>query len=264
MTVSAPSPAELLALLPPVRLLAVLAGEASQAAADRRVLHKHDGSPVTAADAASNALILSGLRHIAPAIPVVSEEAARPSEGGNMFWLVDPLDGTREFIAGRDEWTVNIALIAAGRPVLGVVAAPARGVTFEGAGPGTAATRDGAGARPIRVRAPSADGLVVVRSRSHGDQAATERFLQGRRVLRQLDAGSSLKFCLVAAGEADLYPRLGTTMEWDVAAGHAVLEAAGGTVRTIDGAALTYDKPGFRNPHFVACGAEHDTRRIER
>lgn len=251
------SPPELAALLPPVLLVALMAGDAAAAhagAADARL--KTDGSPVTAADEASNAVILSGLRHLAPAIPVVSEEAPLPAEAGGLFWLVDPLDGTREFLAGSGEWTVNIALISAGRPVLGVVVAPALGIAYEGAGRGTAAIVEHGHVRPIGARAPAADGLVVVGSRSHGDAAAMERFLAGRTVKAFRPAGSSLKLCLVAAGEADLYPRLGTTMEWDIAAGHAVLDAAGGTISTVDGGAFTYGKPDFRNPHFVARGLD--------
>ncbi len=250
------SPAELAALLPPVLLVALIAGDAAAAfagaAAEART--KTDGSPVTAADEASNAVILSGLRHLAPAIPVVSEEAPLPADAGGLFWLVDPLDGTREFLAGSGEWTVNIALISAGRPVLGVVVAPALGLAYEGAGPGTAAIVEAGHVRPIRARAPADDGLVVVGSRSHGDATAMDRFLAGRTVKAFRAAGSSLKLCLVAAGEADLYPRLGTTMEWDIAAGHAVLAAAGGTIATVEGAAFTYGKPDFRNPHFVARG----------
>ena len=251
------------ALLPAVRLLAQLAGDAALAHAgspDART--KDDGSPVTRADEAANAVILAGLRHLAPAIPVVSEEAALPTTLADRFWLVDPLDGTREFLAGSSEWTVNIALVEGGRPVLGVVVAPALGLAWEGAGAGTAAIVERGEARPIRARLPDADGLVVVGSRSHNDAAATERFLAGRSVKAFRPAGSSLKLCLVAAGEADLYPRLGTTMEWDIAAGHAVLEAAGGTLRTVDGDAFAYGKAGFRNGHFVACGrTQGDTDR---
>ncbi len=249
------SPAELAALLPAVRLVALIAGDAAAAFAGVAAARtKTDGSPVTAADEAANAVILSGLRHLAPAIPVVSEEAPLPAQAGGLFWLVDPLDGTREFLAGSAEWTVNIALISAGRPVLGVVVAPSLGVAYEGAGPGTAAVVEGGRVRPIRARAPAADGLVVMGSRSHNDADAMERYLAGRTVKAFRPAGSSLKLCLVAAGEADLYPRLGTTMEWDVAAGHAVLEAAGGAIETVEGAAFTYGKPAFRNPHFVARG----------
>lgn len=256
---TAPTAAELAALLPPVRLVALIAGDAAAAFAGVAAARtKSDGSPVSAADEAANAVILSGLRHLAPAIPVVSEEAPLPHDAGGLFWLVDPLDGTREFLAGSGEWTVNIALVSAGAPVLGVVVAPALGVAYEGAGPGTAAIIEAGRARPIRARPPAPDGLVVMGSRSHNDPSAMERFLAGRPVRAFRPAGSSLKLCLVAAGEADLYPRLGTTMEWDIAAGHAVLAAAGGTVETVEGGALHYGKPAFRNPHFVARGLEQE------
>jgi 3'(2'), 5'-bisphosphate nucleotidase len=244
------------ALLPFVRLLALVAGDAALAhAADPEARAKADGSPVTRADEAADAVLVSGLRHLAPDIPVVSEEQATHAVPGRRFWLVDPLDGTREFLAGNGEWTVNVALVEDNRPVLGVVVAPALGLAYEGAGPGTAALTERGATRPIRARTPDPDGLVVVGSRSHNDAAAMERFLAGRRVRAYRAAGSSLKLCLLAAGEADLYPRLGPTMEWDIAAGHAVLLAAGGTVATLDGAPLAYGKPGFGHDPFVATGA---------
>jgi 3'(2'), 5'-bisphosphate nucleotidase len=220
---------------------------------------KADGSPVTAADQAAEDIILPRLRALTPDIPVVSEEEASkgltPDVTGARFWLVDPLDGTKEFISGNGEFTVNIALIEHGAPVLGVVVVPARGQTYAGAGPDTATLTDAQGTRAIRVRAVPAEGLTVVGSRSHGDAAAMDGFLAGRAVAQFRAAGSSLKLCLIAAGEADLYPRLGTTMEWDIAAGHAVLASAGGRVETVDGAAFTYGKPAYRNPHFAAYGA---------
>jgi 3'(2'), 5'-bisphosphate nucleotidase len=219
---------------------------------------KADGSPVTLADQAAEDVILPRLRALTPDIPVVSEEEAAkgltPSVTGNRFWLVDPLDGTKEFISGNGEFTVNIALIVDGHPALGVVVVPARGETYAGAGPGTATLTNKDGTRPISVRPAPASGLTVVGSRSHGDAAAMDAFLAGRRVAAFRAAGSSLKLCLVAAGEADLYPRLGTTMEWDIAAGHAVLAAAGGRVETVDGKPFTYGKLDYRNPHFAAYG----------
>jgi 3'(2'), 5'-bisphosphate nucleotidase len=219
---------------------------------------KADGSPVTAADQAAEDVILPQLRALTPDIPVVSEEEAAsgltPAVTGARFWLVDPLDGTKEFISGNGEFTVNIALIEHGAPVLGVVVVPARSQTYAGAGMGTATLTDPSGTRAIAVRAIPAAGLTVVGSRSHGDAAAMDAFLAGRRVADFRAAGSSLKLCLIAAGEADLYPRLGTTMEWDIAAGHAVLAAAGGRVETVDGAAFTYGKAAYRNPHFAAYG----------
>jgi 3'(2'), 5'-bisphosphate nucleotidase len=219
---------------------------------------KADGSPVTAADQAAEDVILPRLRALTPDIPVVSEEEASkgltPEVTGDRFWLVDPLDGTKEFLSGNGEFTVNIALIELGAPVLGVVVIPARGQTFAGAGPGTATLSDTGGVRPITVRAVPAEGLTVVGSRSHGDASAMDAFLAGRHVAAFRPAGSSLKLCLIAQGEADLYPRLGTTMEWDIAAGHAVLNAAGGRVETVEGQPFTYGKPAFRNPHFAAFG----------
>jgi 3'(2'), 5'-bisphosphate nucleotidase len=224
---------------------------------DFTVREKADASPVTEADALAEARILSGLAALTPDVPVVSEEAH--SQGhvprfDGRFWLADPLDGTREFIDRTGEFTVNIALIEAGEPSLGVVLAPALRRLFGGArGIGAFAEQDRK-RRSIACRRPPAEGLTVVSSRSHGDLAALEAFLAGRRVASSAYTGSSLKFCLVAAGEADLYPRLGRTMEWDTAAGHAVLAAAGGRVTTLDGRELAYAKPEFSNPHFVAMG----------
>ncbi|MEX2010003.1 MAG: 3'(2'),5'-bisphosphate nucleotidase CysQ, partial [Dongiaceae bacterium] len=195
---------------------------------------------------------------------VVSEEAAAAgrvpeihgaANPGGRFWLVDPLDGTKEFIAGKDDFTVNIALIEDGRPVLGVVHVPALAVTYVGVAPDLATVQRGADApRPIAARLRPADGAIVLASRSHGDAAALDAFLADEPVRARRTAGSALKFCLLAEGVADLYPRLGRTMEWDTAAGHAVLAAAGGGVATLDGAELRYGKPGFENPHFVARG----------
>ena len=219
------------------------------------VRSKDDASPVTEADERAEALIVPALRALAPDIPVVAEEmVARGAqvEPGPRFWLVDPLDGTKEFVSRNGEFTVNIALIDGGAPMLGVVYAPAVGRLFAGVAGQGAWAEDAAGRRPIRVRAVPADGLTVVASRSHGDEAALQRFLAGRTVARVVSAGSSLKLCLLAAGEADLYPRFGRTMEWDIAAGHAVLHAAGGEVRALSGDVLRYGKPGFENPHFVA------------
>jgi 3'(2'), 5'-bisphosphate nucleotidase len=250
---------DLAALLAGVRPIAEAAARATlqfYGHADATV--KNDGSPVTAADQAAEDIILPRLRALTPDIPVVSEEEAAkgltPDVTGDRFWLVDPLDGTKEFISGNGEFTVNIALIVDGAPALGVVVVPARGETYAGAGPGSATLTDSAGTRPISARAIPDEGLTVVGSRSHGDAAAMDAFLAGRKVAAFRAAGSSLKLCLLAKGEADLYPRLGTTMEWDIAAGHAVLAAAGGSVETVDGAPFTYGKPAYRNPHFAAFG----------
>jgi 3'(2'), 5'-bisphosphate nucleotidase len=212
---------------------------------------------VTAADEEAEEIILEGLRGLTPDIAIISEEAFARGEISSehappRFWLVDPLDGTKEFLKRNGEFTVNIALVEESRPVLGVVCAPALHLAYAGAGAGSAREwRNGAESRIAVRRAPQA-GLTVVASRSHADDEALERFLNGRKVAATRQAGSSLKFCLVAAGEADLYPRFGRTMEWDTAAGHAVLSAAGGRVRTLDGAELGYGKHGFENPHFIA------------
>ncbi len=187
--------------------------------------------------------------------------AGRIPRVAHEFFLVDPLDGTKEFIAKRGDFTVNIALVRDGLPVMGVVFAPAneklfvgdvaRGQAFRAAqrpDPQHVPVRE-----PITVRPVPARGLTAVASRSHSN-AETDDYLARNNVVDRVSVGSSLKFCLVAAGEADVYPRLGTTMEWDTAAGHAVLAAAGGKVLTLEGAPLRYGKPEFRNPHFIASG----------
>jgi 3'(2'),5'-bisphosphate nucleotidase len=231
---------------------------------------KTDASPVTAADEEAEALILARLASIAPGIPVIAEEAMAAGRSlphdaiaGHRFFLVDPLDGTKEFLKRNGEFTVNIALIEGGRARMGVVLAPAKARLFLGDGENGAfaceARADAplklADARAIKARVPPAQGLTLLASRSHGD-GRLEAFCAELAIAERIDAGSSLKFCLIAAGEADLYPRLGPTMEWDTAAGQAVLEAAGGTVMTEDGAPLAYGKTGegFRNPHFTARG----------
>jgi 3'(2'), 5'-bisphosphate nucleotidase len=254
----------------PAKALARIAAQAGALilrhyAAGVEAREKADHSPVTAADEDAEALILARLAEIAPQVPVIAEEQAahgQLAKIGAHFFLVDPLDGTKEFLGRNGEFTVNIAEISNGLPVRGVVYAPARGRLFLGETPGGAFeialekdAPDFARARPIRVRLPPKSGTVAVASRSHRD-AATEDFLARHGVRECISAGSSLKFCLVAAGEADIYPRLGRTMEWDVAAGHAVLRAAGGTVTGIDGAPFLYGKAavGFENPSFVARG----------
>lgn len=226
---------------------------------------KADASPVTAADRLAEEVILKGLAQVAPETPVLAEESA--AEGripalGDEFFLVDPLDGTREFIDRNGEFTVNIALIRKGRPVLGVVYAPAIRRLYAG-GASVGAIRidvDRCGhtgpCRSISVRSAPQAGLVAVASRSHRSPE-TDDFLKTLRVADFAAAGSSLKFCLLAEGAADIYPRLGRTMEWDTAAGQAVLEAAGGRVTVFGGdEPLAYGKGGrgFDNPHFVARG----------
>jgi 3'(2'), 5'-bisphosphate nucleotidase len=228
---------------------------------------KADRSPVTVCDEAAEAAILSGLARVLPGVAIVSEEAAGKAPPANLpetFILVDPLDGTRELIAGRDEFTVNVAIVRGGRPRLGIVAAPAQGVVWRGS-EGRGAERlqlpPGAPASAarerstIRTRPAPLAGLVAVVSRSHLD-AETEAFLARLPIAGRLTSGSAVKFCQVAEGAADVYPRLSTTCEWDVAAGHAVLTAAGGVLTAPDGAALGYGQIGrnFRVPAFVAWG----------
>jgi 3'(2'), 5'-bisphosphate nucleotidase len=189
-------------------------------------------------------------------VPVVAEEqaaAGRISQVGSRFFLVDPVDGTKEFVKRGGEFTVNIGEIVDSEPAGGVVLAPAIGRLFVGAaGEGAFELSNGA-LRDIACRAPAPDGLVAVSSRSHPD-AKTDELLKSMPIKGHTNAGSSLKFCLVAAGEADIYPRAGTTMEWDTAAGHAVLRAAGGTVTNWDGSPFLYGKPDFRNGPFIARG----------
>ena len=246
-------------LLACVREIALSAGKVVMAvyATDFAVRGKDDASPVTQADERAEAVIVAALRELAPDIPIVAEEAvaagAAPKVGAR-FWLVDPLDGTKEFISRNGEFTVNIALVQDGVPVLGVVFAPALQRLFAGALGAGAYVEDALGRRLIQARGVPAEGLTVVASRSHGDASALDAYLAGRKVASLTNAGSSLKLCLVAGGEADLYPRLGRTMEWDIAAGHAVLLAAGGQVTDLSGRPLRYGKPGFDNPHFVASG----------
>jgi 3'(2'), 5'-bisphosphate nucleotidase len=232
-------------------------------ATDFRTVDKADASPVTQADQRAEVVILAGLAALAPDIPAVAEEAVAaghvPDVSGGRFWLVDPLDGTKEFISRNGEFTVNIALIEQGAPVLGVVLAPAiggpAGRLFAGGRGLGAWVEDAGGRRQIQCRPVPAAGLTVLASRSHGDKPSLDAFLAGRTVAQLKQAGSSLKLCVVAEGQADLYPRLSRTMEWDIAAGHAVLAAAGGSVcRVDDGQPLTYGKPAFENPHFVASG----------
>lgn len=252
---------DLAALLPEIVTLADQAGAVimDHYRGDIEVKTKADASPVTAADEAGEAVILAGLAKLAPTIPVVAEEKAAagdiPDLDAGPFWLVDPLDGTKEFISKNGEFTVNIALIGKDGPLLGVVLAPAREKAWWGCRGHGAHMRNANGpATPIQVRPAPAGGLTGVASRSHSD-ADTDAFLDKAGVTERISAGSSLKFCLVAEGKADLYPRFGPTMEWDVAAGHAVLLAAGGHVTTLDGAPFVYRKPDFRNTGFIARAA---------
>lgn len=219
---------------------------------------KSDASPVTDADERSERLIIAALTQLAPDIPVVAEESVAegkvPDIKDSPFFLVDPLDGTKEFISRNGEFTVNIALVDQGLPCIGVVHVPVLGDSYWCDGENRAWRRRRASdPEPIRCRVPDG-GLVVVASRSHRD-SKTDQYLEDFDVREQISAGSSVKFCRVAEGAADLYPRLGRTMEWDVAAGHAVVNAAGGSVTTLDDQPLTYGKPEFANPYFVVRGS---------
>ncbi len=225
---------------------------------DFAVEQKADRSPVTEADRVAEALITRAIREgVTDKYPIVGEEAVAagkaPEIKDSVFWLVDPLDGTKEFISKNGEFTVNIAIVENGRPVLGVVHAPVTRKTYWGAAVGTFA-QDGDGPeRIIKCRTAPATGLVAMVSRSHRGPDM-DAYLRRFKIASETSAGSALKFCLVAEGRADIYPRLGRTMEWDTAAGHAVLRFAGGTVEDLAGQALAYGKPGFENPHFVAKG----------
>ena len=249
-------------------LLALAAGLATRAArlilqirgAGFETLHKDDASPVTEADHRAEALILEGLQ-AGSRIPVIAEEqvaAGRTAEAADEFWLVDPLDGTREFAAGRDDFTVNIGLVRNARAVLGAVALPAYGELYLGLAGHGAVRRDAGGETAIRVRTPPAAGLSVLASRHYAGDPRLVAYLGGQRVASLGNIGSAVKFMRVAEGRADLYPRLGRTMEWDTAAPQAVVEAAGGSVMLLEdggaGALLRYGKPGWENPDFVCRG----------
>jgi len=240
-----------------IRALALKAGDKIMeiyARDDFDVRSKADDSPVTEADEAADALISAGLRAAFPDIALVTEEQADShSVRADRFFIVDPLDGTKEFVHRRGDFTVNIALVENGTPVLGVVFAPAKKRLFytDASGQTVEESQDG-GLISQHVSTPNNDALIVVASKSHRD-AATDDYINKYKVADSAAAGSSLKFCLVAAGEADLYPRLGRTMEWDTAAGHAVLRGAGGqVVRFDDHTPLKYGKSIYENPFFIA------------
>lgn len=246
-----------------MRTLALAAGDAIMEIYQRDDLGvetKADESPVTAADKAADKIIADGLRAAFPDVMLVTEEqAASHGLSGDTFLIVDPLDGTKEFIHRRGDFTVNIALIEKGVPTRGVVYAPAKDRMFLTLADGSSVEEEGPFApeqigttRPMQVAESDNAALMVVASKSHRDQA-TDDYIGKYDVKDMTSAGSSLKFCLVATGEADLYPRLGRTMEWDTAAGHAVLTGAGGKVVRFDTlAALEYGKEGFANPFFIA------------
>lgn len=226
---------------------------------------KSDGSPVTIADQKAEIFIEKALADITPDIPLIGEEAVSQGHipdiaGEKYYWMVDPLDGTKEFISGSGDYTVNIALIRRDTPVLGVVYAPVPGELYAGHGPQTAVRwlEDSDKEKPIHVRRLPERGLTVVASRSHGDPERLEQFLGGYKVDKLIKRGSSLKICAVAAGKADLYPRFGPTCEWDTAAGHAVLRSAGGNITKLDGSPFLYGKTAekFLNPEFLAKAAD--------
>lgn len=248
----------------------VSAAAAAILAARTGALHarsKPDLSPVTAADEAAEAIILEGLAHALPGVAIISEEAvgrAPPAGLGSHFVLVDPLDGTRELLAGRDEFTINVAIISGGRPILGIVAAPAINLLWRTTGSGGAERLSLVPGAPasqatertmIRTRPCPGTGLVAAVSRSHLD-AKTQAFLSRLPLSHTIACGSAVKFCQVAEAKADVYPRFSPTCEWDVAAGHAVLAAAGGTVTTPEGAPIPYGRIAerFRIPGFIAWG----------
>lgn len=242
------------------------------------VEEKADSSPVTIADREAEHVLIDGLWRASSGVPVVAEESAAAGQlplPGRTFFLVDPLDGTREFVSHTGEFTINIGLVVGDRPVFGLIYAPVFGRLFVTLAPGQAfEARIAPDADvssfcdldliPLKTRTPDPEALVVLESRSHRT-AATEAFLRGFKVASGLRAGSSLKFCLIASGEADLYARLGPTKEWDTAAGQAILEAAGGCVTRLSGAPLTYGKVDveYFNPHFVAWGKSPITPKID-
>jgi 3'(2'), 5'-bisphosphate nucleotidase len=245
--------------------LTAIAAEASaailRAAANPHIRSKNDGSPVTAADENAERIIRDGLGRIAPSLPIISEEAAsrqkpKPIEGGSYF-LVDPLDGTREFIAGRDEYTVNIALLSDGLPILGIIAAPASGLVWRGVvGRGAERLPLSGDQKPaaIQVRPRRDDDIIILASRSHMEPR-TRDYLAQFSSAKIIQCGSSIKFCHLAEGAADLYPRLAPTHDWDIAAGHAILTAAGGTVSAPDGTSVRYGSRDLLVPAFIAAGA---------
>jgi 3'(2'), 5'-bisphosphate nucleotidase len=249
------------ALIDDVTAIAARAAAAIRQLGVTSLRRKADGSPVTAADEAAETVIWQGLEDLAPAIPIVSEERSAqnnphaPPLEDETYFLVDPLDGTREFIAGRDEFTVNIALINAGAPILGVIAAPAADVTWRGVvGRGADRVSLSGKGQPVAIRTRTrSENPVIMVSRSHLDDRTKAYVARLSHGLPQ-PCGSSIKFCRIAEGAADLYPRLAPTHDWDVAAGHAIVLAAGGDVRAADGSALLYGAPNRLISDFIVRG----------
>ncbi len=222
---------------------------------------KDDRSPLTRADTKAHAILLEGLRTLTPLIPVLSEESQsityEDRKGWETLWLVDPLDGTKEFVSRKGEFTVNIALVHRGRPRMGIIHVPETGVTYF-AHSGNGAFRKGARGKPRAIQVSrEREKLSVIVSRSHAG-GEIEKLLKALGTFRSISAGSALKFCLVAEGKAQLYPRFWPSMEWDTAAGECLVEAAGGTVRGLGGKALQYNKPNLVNPYFVASAFSPD------
>ena len=248
-------------LIDPIVSLAAEAGKAilEVYASDFDVQAKDDQSPLTQADIASHRIIMEGLARLTPDLPVISEESGLPGfeerSQWNPYWLIDPLDGTKEFVKRNDEFTVNIALIEDHQPVFGVVHVPVGNTTYSGCrGVGAEIRVNGAEPRPIGVARESATPVRVVGSRSHLG-TSLDQFLQNLGDFEMHPTGSSLKFCLVAEGRADVYPRLGPTSEWDTAAAQAVVEQAGGAVLELDGNPLSYNnKADILNPYFLVAG----------
>jgi 3'(2'), 5'-bisphosphate nucleotidase len=249
-------------LIDPVVALAIDAGRRilEVYSSDFEVQSKDDDSPLTQADLASHFCIVAGLEALTPGLPVISEEAGLPDfeerRQWDRYWLIDPLDGTREFVNRNGEFTVNIALIDNKKPVFGVVYVPIQDKTYVGCEGYGAERRDGDGCvQSIHVAATSSNPVRVVGSRSHRG-ASLDAYLERLGDYDMIPMGSSLKFCVIAEGGADLYPRLGLTSEWDTAAAQAVIEQAGGSVVTLDGKAMKYnDKSDILNPHFFVIGA---------
>lgn len=248
-----------------IRRIAIEAGDITmkyfEGGADMGVQEKGDGSPVSLADQEAETYIEAQLLKIMPDIPMVGEESKAAGNmpdltGEDYFWLVDPLDGTREFINGSEDFTVNIALIHGTESVLGVVYLPATGVLYAGCKGGQAIKWNDETKQDklIQVRRPPAQGLTIVSSRNHSNEPALQKFLEDFKVKKISRHGSSLKMCVIAEGKADLYPRLGPTCEWDTAAAHAVLSAAGGVITELDGQHLTYGHTDrdLLNPNFCA------------
>jgi 3'(2'), 5'-bisphosphate nucleotidase len=251
----------------PVRAIAARAGDAIMEVRARGfdVTKKEDRTPVTDADYAAEAEILPALRKLTPGIPVLSEEAAaggdKPRFEENPIWVVDPLDGTREFVAGGTEFAVCIGLVVNRRPVFGLIHGPAMALTYWTAGATTTLRAKGAGVgTPVSARNIPDAGHTVITSRFHTKPGRLDQFLGTLEMSERILMSSALKFGLLADGTADIYPRFGPTCEWDTAAGHAILVAAGGSVTTLNGAELGYGKANCLNPGFIACGLQGGAR----